>query len=349
MYKPKYTISDNLLLNIVEFELSKKAIEDVDYDSTTKKTLATKGKAINLFHLSHMIGVELTIKDAEKAVEGKKLVTNDARGTILNNFRSVMEFIRSTVTESYVDLDINVMLHINKIILTNWKETWESKIRTDADLVDPALDTWLKTSNISLNMAQREDKLNEVIYWYKASVNKIHPLIKIAVLIYEMVQIAPFVCCNQLTIMALTDFLFQKNGYLENSFLTVIREFDLHNEENIGIWEVIKKSDDLTGWIERFILNLAHGTTGEKNRISNDSLMIKSPTKQPFLDLNRRQLKILRYLQTIPTVKREDYVQMMDVSTMTAFRDMVDLVHKKIIKVEGRGRGTKYILASRYS
>jgi hypothetical protein len=30
---------------------------------------------------------------------------------------------------------------------------------------------------------------------------------------------------------------------------------------------------------------------------------------QPLLDLNKRQLKILRYLQTIPTVKREEYCQ----------------------------------------
>ena len=73
----------------------------------------------------------------------------------------------------------------------------------------------------------------------------------------------------------------------------------------------------------------------------------KRNTSQPFLDLNKRQLKILRYLQNIPTVQRDDYCQMMDVSTMTAYRDLNDLVSKKLIKVEGQGRGTKYKLASR--
>ena len=349
MYQPKYTLNDNILLRIVEFELSKKTIEELDYDTVTKKSLAIKGKAINLFHLAHLIGVELTIKDAEKAVEGKKLVTNDARGIVLNNFRNVMEFIRSTVSESYVDLDVNLILHLNKIILTDWKEVWEAKIRTDSDTVDPILDTWTNVANKDFNMAQRADLLSEVVYWYKTNVYKIHPLIRIAVLIYELVQVAPLACCNELTIIALADFLFQKNKYLENAFLPVIREFDLHNNENLGIWEKTNRDGDLTYWIERFVLNLAHGTTEDKNRILNDSQTVKAPSKQPFLDLNRRQLKILRYLQTIPTVKREDYVQMMDVSTMTAFRDMADLVRKKIIKVEGRGRGTKYVLASRYS
>lgn len=349
MYQPKYALSDNLILNLINFELAKKTIQEFEYDNATRKTMENKSKAINLFHLAHLIGVELTIKDAQKAVEGKKLVTNDARGTVLNNFRSVMEFIRSTVTENYVDLDINVILHINKILLTDWKEQWEAKVRTDADQIDSTLDTWINISDPQLNLAQREDRLSEVIYWYKSTLNKIHPLIRIAVLIYELAKIAPLAICNQITIICINDFLLQKHNYLNEAFIPIVREFDLHNEEYIGIWDSIKMNDDITPWIERFILNLSKSLGEDKDRVVSDANMQKSSTKQPFLDLNRRQLKILRYLQTIPTVKREDYVQMMDISTMTAFRDLIDLVNKKLLKVEGKGRGTKYFLSSRYS
>lgn len=348
MYQPKYFLSDKLLINIIDFELAKKTIEDFDYDTNTKKSMVNKAKAINLFHLAHLIGVELTIKDAQKAIEGKKIITNDPRGTLLNNFRNCMEFIRSTVTENYVDLDVNLILHINKLLLTDWKEQWEAKIRTDVDPIDPTLDTWTKVINTELNLAQREDSLNEVIHWYKSSLNKIHPLIRIAIIIYELSKIAPLACCNQITIISLTDFLLQKHNYLESAFIPIVREFDLHDQENIGIWKTVTESGDLTPWIERFVLNLSKGTCEDRDRIINDAQMQKTATKQPFLDLNRRQLKILRYLQTIPTVKREDYVQMMDVSTMTAFRDLTDLVRKKLVKVEGQGRGTKYFLSSRY-
>jgi Fic family protein len=348
MYQPKYTLSDKLLINLIDFELAKKTIEDFDYDSSTKKTMANKAKAINLFHLAHLIGVELTIKDAQKAVDGKKIITNDPRGTLLNNFRNSMEFIRSTVTENYVDLDINLILHINKLLLTDWKEQWEAKIRTDVDPIDTTLDTWTKIVNKELNLAQREDALNDLIHWYKSSVNKIHPLIRTAIIIFELSRIAPLAICNQITIISLTDFLLQKHNYLERAFIPIVREFDLHNSENVGIWEMTMGNNDLTAWIERFVLNLSKGTCEDRDRIINDAQMQKTATKQPFLDLNRRQLKILRYLQTIPTVKREDYVQMMDISTMTAFRDLIDLVKKKLIKVEGQGRGTKYFLSSRY-
>jgi Fic family protein len=348
MYQPKYTLSDRLLVNIIDFELAKKAIEDFDYDTNSKKAMANKAKAINLFHLAHLIGVELTIKDAQKAVEGKKIITNDARGTLLNNFRNTMEFIRSTVTENYVDLDLNLILHLNKILLTDWKEEWEAKVRTDADQIDATLDNWTKSADTQANYAQREDRLNELIHWYKFSINKIHPLIRISIVIYELAKIAPLVCCNQITIISLIDFLLQKNNFLDKGFIPIVREFDLHEQENVKIWESIKETGDLTPWIERFILNLSKGTCEDRTRIINDAQMQKTATKQPFLDLNRRQLKVLRYLQTIPTVKREDYVQMMDVSTMTAFRDLKDLVRKKLIKMDGEGRGTKYFLSSRY-
>jgi Fic family protein len=138
-----------------------------------------------------------------------------------------------------------------------------------------------------------------------------------------------------------------KYGYLTQTFLPIVRELDQHNQENIKIWQKCIEDQDSSNWLERFILNLNAAVKEDKDKILGLVNTSKNTSKQPFLDLNRRQLKILRYLQTIPTVKREDYVQMMDVSTMTAFRDLTDLVEKKLLRVEGRGRGTKYLLLNR--
>jgi predicted HTH transcriptional regulator len=109
-----------------------------------------------------------------------------------------------------------------------------------------------------------------------------------------------------------------------------------------------KQNFESSLWIERFVKSMARDVEEQKNEIDKQMAEEQEKNaKQPFLDLNKRQLKILKYLQTIPTVKREDYCAMMDVSTMTAYRDLDDLVNKKLIKVEGRGRGTKYMLVSR--
>lgn len=347
MYEPKYQISDRLLLDLIKIEHNKIHLESNDLSSQTKKMLDLKSKSVNIFHMAHMIGVELTIKDAEKAIEGKKVATNDFRGTLLNNFRNCMDFVRSNVTDSYMDIDINLLLHFNKILLTDWKEVWEAKFRGTSEEPDGNLDNWIQLRNQSLHGLMIEEKLNELFTWYKGSTSKIHPLIRISIMIYELMRISPFAYCNELTIIAITDYLLQKNGFIQKTFLPIVREFDLHDSENIEIWKLTNENKgDLTMWIERFIQNLNSGINEDVDRIQQVTKSEKT-SKQPFLDLNRRQLKILRYLQTIPTVKREDYVQMMDISTMTAFRDLSDLVEKKLIRIEGKGRGTKYVLVNR--
>lgn len=345
MFKPKYTITDNMLSNIVKIELDKQSVALQELTSQDINAFNNHSKAVSIFHLAHIIGVEMTLKDAQKAVEGKKISTPDARGAILNNFKNVLDYVRANLADSYIDLEINVLVHLNKIILTDWKETWEARTRSSASEADKLLDNWTGIRDPEPGLI--EDRLNQLIDWYKNSQNMIHPLIRIGIVILEMIRIAPFQYCNQLTILAIIDFLMYRNNISSTTFLPAIKDFDIHDQEYQIAWREAIDKDDMTVWLDRFIQNLTVEISDSKNQVLKKTQEEIKNTKQPFLDLNRRQLKILRYLQTIPTVKREDYVQMMDVSTMTAFRDLFDLVRKKLIKVEGKGRGTKYVLASR--
>ncbi|MFC1780579.1 DeoR family transcriptional regulator, partial [Patescibacteria group bacterium] len=123
---------------------------------------------------------------------------------------------------------------------------------------------------------------------------------------------------------------------------------DVYEEEYIEAWkQAAGESDDITLWIERFIRNFASEIKDTRESIEKLIQEYQEKNKQPFLNLNRRQLKILRYLQNIPQVKREEYVEMMDVSTMTAYRDLTELVRKGLLRLEGQGRGTRYMLVNR--
>lgn len=345
MYSPNYTLSHSMVLNLIKLEVEKNNLENEDLNLSARNKFQLRSKAVNMFHLAHIIGVDLTIKDAEKAAEGRKISTEDARGTILTNFRNCLEFVRSNVSESFVEIDINILLHLNKIMLTDWKELWEAKFRTGGETIDTTLDNWLSIGNSAIEPVRIQDELLQVIDWYKSSTSKIHDLIRIGVLIYQLIRIAPFIVANKLTIIALTDFLLQKTGYIQKTYLPVTRNFDIYEDEYLEAWNyAAANSENITIWLERFIRNLANDMQETKEEVVKELNAESTTGKQPFLDLNRRQLKILRYLQTIPTVKREDYVQMMDVSTMTAFRDLNVLVRKKLLRVDGKGRGTRYLL-----
>jgi Fic family protein len=343
-----YKLNDKILNELIRLEVLKTQIKDMDIDVKGRISMNVKSKTTNMFHLAHIIGVELTLKDAEKAVDGKRVVTQDARGVILNNFKNVMDFNRSDSNDNYTDLDVNILLHINRLLLNEWREVWDAKFRIGGDQNETLLDNWLELRDPEINPAHIQDELITLIEWYKSNSTNIHPVIRIAAVIYNLVRIAPFAVLNKLSIIALIDYLLYKNGYSNDAFLPSVRNFDMNDNEYLETWTAgAQNEDNITLWIERFISNLANDFEFIKDDMEKILHQDIKSSKQPFLDLNKRELKILRYLQTIPTVKREDYVQMMDVSTMTAFRDLDDLVRKKLLKIEGKGRGTRYMLSHR--
>jgi Fic family protein len=348
MYKINYQLNDKILNELIRLEVLKTQIKDMDITGKDKLEMLDKSKSTNMFHLAHMIGVDLTLKDAAKAVEGKRVVTQDARGIILNNFKNAMEFNRADANDNYTDLDVNILLHLNRLLLNEWREVWDAKFRIGGENNETLLDNWLEIIDHEIQPSYIQEELTSVIDWYKSTNNKVHILIRVAVLVYALARIAPFSVLNKITTIALLDYLLFKAGYSRDAYLPSVRNFDINDSEYLEAWNnAINNDNNVTLWIERFISNLANDFEFMQEDMEKILHQDIRSSKQPFLDLNKRQLKILRYLQTIPTVKREDYVQMMDVSTMTAFRDLDDLVRKKLLKIEGKGRGTKYLLTSR--
>lgn len=65
-----------------------------------------------------------------------------------------------------------------------------------------------------------------------------------------------------------------------------------------------------------------------------------------FSQLNYRQLKIIEYLKSYPSITRREYALLYNISFMTAFRDLSQMVDDNILLVIGVQRGTKYILKS---
>ena len=348
MFSPELNITNKILTNIVNIEKEIVQLSNTDITTQQKTKLKSASKTLNLFHASHMIAFNMSLKEAEKISEGKIFDHDSQNHIILNNIRNLHEFIRSSLQDEYIDIDSSILLHMNKILLSNWKEVWEVKFRNPQLIEDTDWNDWLNLTDRTIEPLTLQDEVRSAFDWYKITTQKSYPLIRIAILIFRLIQVAPFSHLNKFTIIGASDFLLKKNGYLGDDLLSTYRLFDNNNTlfKDLITKINIESPKDLTLWVEHFTESLAR----ELKSVSLDiqEFAKANPVvKKTFLDLNKRQLKILKYLQTIPTVKREDYVQIMEVSTMTAFRDLNDLVTKKLLKVDGRGRATRYHLVNR--
>jgi ATP-dependent DNA helicase RecG len=77
-------------------------------------------------------------------------------------------------------------------------------------------------------------------------------------------------------------------------------------------------------------------------------IIFKNPqyyTKTPEIkvELNERQKKAISLIETKGEITRKEYMNLNKVSNKTAYIDLRFLVKEKILKVVGKGRGTKYV------
>ncbi len=343
-----YQLTNTLLNNLIELEKTKAEIQTLDPNTDISNLLETSRWVNDIFFVAHMLRIEFTLKDAEKFLEGRVDQKTDLPFKLLTNYKNALDFVSTGKINALVEMNSNLALHINKIMINNWKEAWEAKFRNSIE-IESSLDEWVNFHDTSINVVNIQKEFEDALIWYKENELRINPILLIGVFLYRMIRLQPFLNANKLSNMALTTFLLQKEGYTNKTLLSIPMLFDKNSEKYFRIWRdaIESPTGNITPWLESFALDIADQLKANKMKIIKTLQENKGSTKQPFLNLNKRQLKILRYLQTIPSVKREDYVQMFEVSTMTAFRDMNELVEKKLLRVEGKGRATRYLLMNR--
>lgn len=345
MYQPEYQYNDKFVQMLIKLENLRTSIENVDVSYNTKQKLQIRSKNLDIFHFGHLLKLDITLKDAEKINNGGRVeYIDETRSTIIKNFKNVLEFNRSSVADTYAEMDKSIIIHINKIMLSQWKETWEANLRSFNDKIDDRWDNLVELRDEEIPIAEIENELNDLVEWYKYSIPTTPAMVRICIFFHRLIQIAPFNGANKFVAIALLDYLLVKNNFGSKVYTSLVRIFQANDEKVFKSLEIINKAYDIGYWIETFTQLMLLEITQAKEEIGEFVSQEEKSKQQPFLNLNKRQLKVLKYLQSVPEIRREDYCHMMDVSTMTAFRDLNDLVRKKLLKVEGQGRGTKYRL-----
>ncbi len=345
MLEPKFTYNDRIVTRLVKIEANKTAVQLLELSNGVKSKLQLSAKSNDIFYLSLLLGLEIDLKDAEKIVTATQVEIKDERAQLLKNFKIVKEFTHSTSVDGYAEVDTPILLQVNKMLNNGIYSLDDLNFRSVySDNTPDKYDDWYELKNKEI--AQPEIELSKLIDWYNNSTTTVTPLIRAAVLFYKLLDISPYNYGNKVTTIAMIDYLLYKSGLSLRTYTSFAKNLYSNFSRFIEGLRVSRNSNDMAPFVEVFLDTINKDLLDIKESVSELLMEDEKSKKQPFLDLNPRQLKVLRYLQTVPSIKREDYCHMMDVSTMTAFRDLNDLVDKNLLKIEGQGRGTKYRLSS---
>lgn len=342
-------INEQILKDIIDYEVEKDRIVRSQYQPDQLDLMEREARIENLLHLSNLIGANLTLTTVKSIYLGRKLSLGEEENKLIKlliNSRRAEEYISSIIDSRDILMDRNFLIHLNKLVLTGIKETWEIELRTGKEEQDALEDIFNKGSAIpDLN-----PNLDKLFGWYDQNRNQLYSQVVVFTMLFQLLYLRPWKIGNNITSLLIYDYLFKKYKLDGGGLITSLGLIDEYKEDLIRTFQYVALNQDkIDLWIKKLISLNARYIREKRLEIEHklDEMKKVGSERSNLLDLNKRQLKILRYLQNVPQVKREDYVHMMSVSTMTAYRDLQGLVDKDLLKVYGQGRGTKYSLVNK--
>jgi Fic family protein len=343
MYTPKYYITNKILHFIVQFEIAFRDIESLPLPRKEKKKVQKRMKIENGYYISKLLGIDLSRNEIKSILVGKKINIFEKPAVLLVNYRNIIEFIDQMEKDKYLTLSPGTLLHINKLVTQNWNKDWDcGRFRSFTEEPSLQFDRWTNPNLDKEKVVNNQQELGEIIDWVQETRFLVHPLIKIAVMIYELYFRAPFIAGNQLTLLGIIEMLYSQFNLSQKGLIPISRHFYTYEDEYKESLKGSHASDDLTSWIESFVRGVSldlENLKDELYRLEEEKVQRK---KELLLGLNSRQLQILNELKSKVKISRSDYADMMGISFMTAYRDLDELVDRKLIYRYGHGRSTYY-------
>lgn len=337
----KYIITDKTLLNIARIERLISLIDQAEIFITIRNKIKNESLFDDLFALNSFLKLGLTLGDVKKVAIGKSI--DKEEGKILSNVKQVHDFIRNNFQQNRYTFNFHFIQHIVKLLQSNILEFWDiGKIRTGGEILYEKFEL----ENQSYYRADTTHFLAENILWVEEN-QEIHPIIKACVFMTFINRFSPFVGLNYLSSLVFFRLILQKYGYDSIYQIPLFKLFLIKNNEFTKLAnKATEQGSEITEFIELVsdcLYELLHQY--RTSLIKFDYFDIRSNYEK--VNLNERQLRLLKLLQHKVFIRRHEYAKLFKVSAMTAYRDLNFLVGKKILKISGNGRATSYSLSTR--
>ena len=344
MKTPTYTITNLILNYIVKYELAIQKFKETKLPDKYQTPLIEKYYSEDINKLGELIGKPIGYNKALQVQRGQEMPSEKKDLQIFTNFRNAQDFITSYTKGNALKPSIELASHINKLIMKGLVEDWDTaRIRNFSEKPNEIYDTWYKERDYYPNI-NIEKHFNEIFEWIKDGKDSNHKLIKVAILLFEFIDKAPYLAGNQITAVLILEIITKEYGYNPNNILPLFKSIYTINEDLLSAFKMSKAKRDLTIFIEAFLYTISL-TAIEVSNDSVDTFSTKVEKRGKMnRELNPRQIKILDYLAINPKTTRKQYTKMMGVSFMTSYRDIQELTEKGYIETKGQGRGTYYTL-----
>ncbi|MFA4889348.1 MAG: DUF4172 domain-containing protein [Candidatus Omnitrophota bacterium] len=197
-----------------------------------------------------------------------------------------------------------------------------------------------------------DEEMKLFLKWWNSSLGSMDGILRAATAHLRFVTVHPYEDGNGRLARALTDMALAQDEKLKVRFYSVSSEIMKMRNEYYEILEDVQKCRvDLTQWYLWFIKCVTASIAHSQDIIANVFARVDFWNQHAQTELNQRQKKVLNRILEAGAgnftggLTTRKYVSIAKVSRATAFREIADMLNKKVLRqLPGKGRSVHYDL-----
>lgn len=328
----------NIISEIDRFDANWTAIERKEGQSLKElKSIATTRSvgASNRIEGNKMSDEE--VEALLQKIDINKLTDRDSQEVV--GYFEVMDLI----SESYENIKITEnhikSLH-NSLMKYSAKDYWHKgsyKLHSnavEASFPDGTKQIIFKTTEAGF---ATEDAIRQLLNWYNSE-TEVHPLIKVASLVYDFLSVHPFQDGNGRLSRLISNLLLLKNGYKWVQYVSFEHEIESRKNEYYQVLrscQAQRPNEDITVWVHFFLSCLSNIQTQLITKLQKSGLEAQLSPKEKL---------IFTIIQNRPNIQSGEISEKLSIPSPTVKRILSVLLSKGLIEKQGSGRSVSYTI-----
>ncbi|MBI2334282.1 Fic family protein [Candidatus Daviesbacteria bacterium] len=351
MFEPRYQISPKTLSNMTGIAEIKAVVERSRVLPLNEAQLRRQA-ILRMAHTSTSIeGNKLAEFEVGKVLEGKSVRASQKDVLEVENYYQALKILED-MAKIKKDISPDEILRLHKIVIEGLVEKEKTaKFRPSDVYVLDDLGDGREMLRFKAPPASSVAKLiKDLLDWLKQSKkDRIHPIIRAGILHLQFVTIHPFTDGNGRVARLLTQLQLYRDNW---DFRKILVLEDYYNRdrlsyykaENLAQGKQYEKDMDFSGWLEYFTTGFLIEARKALEQIQSIGFgRISKKSEQVFLD--RDEILIMDFLTTTGRITSDDVTDILKVAKRSAQLKLKKLVDNGLVKPQGKGPSTYYVIA----
>ncbi len=340
MFKPRYQITDQLLLNITRVNSLVRDLNDRRFPRPVLMDFERRAHEVSAYASTSIEGNPLPLTEVKKVLRSKPENLRDSEREVIN-YNHALESLQQQLESGQAEVSLPLILQIHRQVMEGLMPEYETGALRQKPVVvnDPRSG---KMVYLPPDHEQVKGLMEELISYVQENRKRIDPLILAGIFHKQMVIIHPFMDGNGRTTRLATKVLLAKMGLntfnlfsFENYYnQNVTRYFETVGERG-NYYDLVERVD-FSAWLEYF----TEGLIDELLRVQK---LLPTLGISPQSRLEAHHLKLLEYLSQHGFIDDRTYATLTQRAKATRTLDFQKLIELGLIERRGRGRATYYV------